>query len=54
MVVIAVSGQPGSGKTTVAREVARALKVPLVSSGSLFRELAAKSGMDFLEFHKIR
>jgi cytidylate kinase len=52
MVVIAVSGQPGSGKTTVAREVARALKVPLVSSGSLFRELAAKSGMDFLEFHK--
>lgn len=52
MVVIAVSGQPGSGKTTVAREVARVLKVPLVSSGSLFRELAAKSGMDFLEFHK--
>jgi cytidylate kinase len=52
MVVIAVSGQPGSGKTTVAREVARALKVPLVSSGSLFRELAAKSGMDLLEFHK--
>jgi cytidylate kinase len=52
MVVIAVSGQPGSGKTTLAREVAQALKVPLVSSGSLFRELAAKSGMDFLEFHK--
>jgi cytidylate kinase len=52
MVVIAVSGQPGSGKTTLAKEVARALKVPLVSSGSLFRELAAKSGMDFLEFHK--
>jgi cytidylate kinase len=52
MVVIAVSGQPGSGKTTIAKEVARALKVPLISSGSLFRELAAKSGMDFLEFHK--
>jgi len=52
MVVVAVSGQPGSGKTTIAREVARVLKVPLVSSGSLFRELAAKSGMDFVEFHK--
>jgi cytidylate kinase len=52
MVVVAVSGQPGSGKTTIARELARVLKVPLVSSGSLFRELAAKSGMDFVEFHK--
>jgi cytidylate kinase len=52
MVVVAVSGQPGSGKTTIARELARVLKVPLVSSGSLFRELAAKMGMDFVEFHK--
>ncbi|ABL87577.1 cytidylate kinase, putative [Pyrobaculum islandicum DSM 4184] len=52
MVVIAISGQPGSGKTTVAREVARVLNLPLVSSGSLFRELAAKMGIDFIEFHK--
>lgn len=52
MVVIAVSGQPGSGKTTIAREIARVLKLPMVSSGAIFRELAAKSGMDFVEFHK--
>ncbi|MEZ0320196.1 MAG: (d)CMP kinase [Pyrobaculum sp.] len=52
MVVIAVSGQPGSGKTTIAREVSKILKLPLVSSGTIFRELAAKHGMDFLEFHK--
>ncbi|MEM1597567.1 MAG: AAA family ATPase [Pyrobaculum sp.] len=52
MVVIAVSGQPGSGKTTIAREVSKILKLPMVSSGSIFRELAAKHGMDFLEFHK--
>ncbi|AFA38877.1 cytidylate kinase, putative [Pyrobaculum oguniense TE7] len=52
MVVVAVSGQPGSGKTTIAREIARVLKVPLVSSGTLFREMATKMGMDFLEFHK--
>ncbi|ACB40647.1 (d)CMP kinase [Pyrobaculum neutrophilum] len=52
MVVVAVSGQPGSGKTTIAREVARVLKVPLVSSGTIFRELAAKMGMDLVEFHR--
>jgi len=52
MVVVAISGQPGSGKTTVAREVARVLKLPMVSSGSIFRELAAKYGMDLLEFHR--
>ncbi len=52
MVVIAISGQPGSGKTTVAREVARALGLRLRSSGSLFRELARKYGMELMEFHK--
>ncbi|MFN3804559.1 MAG: (d)CMP kinase [Pyrobaculum sp.] len=52
MVVIAVSGQPGSGKTTIAREIANILKLPMASSGSIFRELAAKYGMDFLQFHK--
>lgn len=52
MVVVAISGQPGSGKTTIAREVAKILKLPLSSSGTIFRELAAKMGMDLLEFHK--
>lgn len=52
MVVIAISGQPGSGKTTVAREVANILKLPMASSGSIFRELAAKYGVDLLQFHK--
>ncbi|MFB6491200.1 MAG: (d)CMP kinase [Thermoproteus sp. AZ2] len=52
MVVIAISGQPGSGKTTVAREVARAFGLRLRSSGAIFRELARRRGMDFIEFHK--
>ncbi len=52
MVVVAISGQPGGGKTTVAAEVARLLGVPLVSSGAIFRELAAKYGMEFIQFHK--
>lgn len=52
MVVVAVSGQPGSGKTTIAREIARALGVELVSSGQLFREMARKYGMELMEFHR--
>ncbi|MEZ0249246.1 MAG: (d)CMP kinase [Thermoproteus sp.] len=52
MPVIAISGQPGSGKTTVAREVARVLGLRLRSSGTIFRDLASRYGMDLIEFHK--
>lgn len=52
MVVVAISGQPGSGKTSVAREISRVLGLRLRSSGALFRELARRYGMDLIEFHK--
>ena len=53
MVVIAVSGQPASGKTTIARMLAERLNLRFISSGMLFRKLAEERGIPLLEFHKI-
>ena len=50
--VIVVSGQPGSGKTTIARGLAQRLGIEHLSSGRLFREYAARLGMDIVEFHR--
>ncbi|NPA70046.1 MAG: AAA family ATPase [Crenarchaeota archaeon] len=53
MVVIAVSGQPASGKTTIARKLAEYYGLRYVSNGMLFRRLAEEKGIPFLEFHKL-
>ncbi len=53
MGVIAISGQAASGKTTVARELARRLNYRFVSAGELFRRVAAQRGVSFLELHKL-
>ncbi len=53
MVVIAVSGQPASGKTTLAKRLAEMLNLRFVSSGMLFRRLAEERGIPLLEFHKL-
>jgi len=53
MVVIAVSGQAASGKTTIARALAEKLGLRFVSSGMLFRRLAEERGIPLLEFHKL-
>ncbi len=50
--VVAVSGLPGSGKTTYAKYIAEEYGLRYVSNGSLFRELAAEMGMDLEEFHR--
>ncbi|MCS7099275.1 MAG: AAA family ATPase [Sulfolobales archaeon] len=47
--VIAVSGKPGSGKTTVARGLARELGLRYVSMGQIFREIALKRGVSIEE-----
>ncbi|RLG86714.1 MAG: cytidylate kinase, partial [Thermoprotei archaeon] len=44
-IVIAVSGPPGSGKTTLAQNLARALGLRYFSTGIVFRELAKKKGL---------
>lgn len=42
---MAIGGPIGAGKSTVARDLSRRLSVPLVSAGSVFRELARRRGV---------
>jgi cytidylate kinase len=51
--VIAISGKPGAGKTTYAKEVARLFNLRYVSSGSLFRQLASERGVSLVELHRL-
>lgn len=52
-VTIAVSGTPGSGKTTYAVFLAERYGLRYVSNGQLFRQLAAEKGYDLIEFHRL-
>lgn len=52
MVVVTVSGTPGSGKTTVAKLLEKRLNLKYVYSGFLFREMAKKYKMSLEEFGK--
>jgi len=53
MVVITLSGPHGSGKSTYAKEIAKALNLRYVSSGQTFRCLAKESGCDLETFSKL-
>lgn len=50
MVVVTLSGPPGSGTTTVAKRLADALDVEFRSTGEIFREMADEHGMSLDEF----
>ncbi len=52
-IVIAISGQHGSGKTTYAKAVARELGLRYVSAGDFFREIAKERGMSLEELNKL-
>ena len=52
MIVIAVTGMPGSGKSTVARVIARRLGYPLLVMGDVVREEVARRGLE-LTVHNI-
>ncbi|MFN8543336.1 MAG: cytidylate kinase family protein [Candidatus Binatia bacterium] len=50
--LITISGQPGSGKTTVARLVASALGLAHVYAGDIFRRQAEGHGLTLAEYLK--
>jgi len=52
MVVVAISGLHGAGKTTAARALARKFKLRYVCAGTVFRQLAKKRGMTLDEFSR--
>jgi predicted cytidylate kinase len=52
MMTITISGNPGSGKSTVAKLLEKKLGIKYVYSGMIFRELAEKYNMTLEEFGK--
>lgn len=50
--IITISGTPGSGKSTVAKAVAKALKLKHFSAGDFMRALAADKGVSLAELSK--
>lgn len=51
--IVTLSGQPGSGKTSVAREIADKYGFVIISAGEQFRKLAAERGMSLEEFGRL-
>ncbi len=50
MVIIAISGPHGAGKTTIAKKIARELGLRYLSAGNIFRTLAKERNMNIIEF----
>lgn len=51
--IITLSGLPGSGKTSVAKELVSKYGFVIISAGEQFRKLAAERGMSLEEFGRL-
>ncbi len=51
--IITIAGTPGAGKSSVAREVAKKLKLKHYSTGDYMRQMAVKRGISLMELSKI-
>lgn len=49
---ISIAGNIGSGKSSVARRISEITGLPMISTGALFRELAARRGLTVLELNQ--
>jgi len=52
VVVVAISGLHGAGKTTAARALVRKFRLEYVSAGTVFRQMAKERGMTLEEFSR--
>ncbi|WP_435640763.1 (d)CMP kinase [Micavibrio aeruginosavorus] len=50
---ITITGDPGSGKTTFARTVSEKTGFPLITTGNIFRQLAAEKGVSVTELNEM-
>lgn len=50
---ITITGDLGSGKSTVAKKISTEMSFEYISSGAIFRLLAQESGVDVLTFNKL-
>ncbi|MFC2162233.1 (d)CMP kinase [Candidatus Altiarchaeota archaeon] len=51
--IVTCGGEPASGKSTLAKNLAGELGFKHVSAGQVMREMAAERGLDILEFSKL-